>query len=289
MDVPVQQVIRPTTVAEALAVLAGRPDSRPIAGGTDLMVQLRDGRKRVSCVVDLGGLGLAGIRQIDGGVEIGASTRMDSIAADDGVRRHFPALAAAAGTVGAWPIQCRATLGGNLANASPAADTAPALLVAEALLTVVSAAGTRRLSVVDFFLGPGRSALAPGELLVSVFLPLVQIPPDCRLVERFVKTGPRLEQVISVVSLAGRAAVRTDGALESVRLALGSVAPTPVRAQRAETVVTGRRPDPVARREGVQALQHDIAPIDDVRAPARYRRIAAAVLLDRFLQEAARV
>ena len=134
MDVPVQQVIRPTTVAEALAALAARPDARPIAGGTDLLVQLRDGRTRASCVVDLGGLGLAGIRQIDGGLEIGASTKMDSIATHGGVRHHFPALTAAAGMIGAWPIQCRATLGGNLANASPAADTAPALLVAGALV-----------------------------------------------------------------------------------------------------------------------------------------------------------
>jgi len=213
---------------------------------------------------------------------------MDSIAADGGVRRHFPALAAAAGTVGAWPIQCRATLGGNLVNASPAADTAPALLVAGAWLTVVSTAGTRRLGVEEFFVGPARSALMPGELLVSVFLPLTRIPLGCRLVERFVKTGPRREQAISVVSLAGRAVVRADGGLEAVRLALGSVAPTPVRARRVEAVVTGRRPDAVARREAVQALGHDIAPIDDVRATASYRRIAAAVLLDRFLQEASR-
>lgn len=289
MDVPVQQVIRPTTVAEALAVLAAQSDARPILGGTDLMVQLRDGRKRASCLVDLGGLGLAGIRSLDDGIEIGAASSMDSIATNSGVRRHFPALAAAAGTVGAWPIQCRATLGGNLANASPAADTAPALLIAGALLTVVSTAGTRRLPVGDFFVGPGRSALMAGELLVSVFLPLAQVPPGCRLVERFVKTGPRREQVISVVSLAGRVVVRTDGTFETVRLALGSVAPTPVRARHAETAVIGRRPDAISRREAVQALQYDIAPIDDVRAPASYRRIAAAVLLDRFLQEASRV
>ena len=289
MDVPVQQVIRPTTVAEALAALAERPGARPIAGGTDLMVQLRDGRTRASCVVDLGGLGLAGIRQIDDGLEISAATSMDSIAAHGGVRHHFPALAAAAGMVGAWPIQCRATLGGNLANASPAADTAPALIVAGALLTVVSTAGTRRIPVEEFFVGPGRSALTPGELLLSVFVPLAGIRPGCRLVERFVKAGPRREQVISVVSLAGRAVVRADGEIETVRIALGSVAPTPVRARRAEAALTGRRPDAVARREAVQALQLDIAPIDDVRAPASYRRIAAAVLLDRFLQEAARV
>ncbi|MBZ5587334.1 MAG: xanthine dehydrogenase family protein subunit M [Acidobacteriia bacterium] len=289
MDVPIQQVIRPATIAEATALLATRPDARPIAGGTDLMVQLRDGRKHISCLVDLDGLGMAEIRRVDEGVEIGASTRMHSIAAASEIRSNFPALAAAAGTIGAWPIQCRATLGGNLVNASPAADTAPALLIAGAVLTAVSTAGTRPLPVAGFFVGPGRTVLMPGELLVSVFLPLAQVPPGCRLVERFVKAGPRREQVIAVVSLAGRAVVRADGTFEEVRLALGSVAPTPVRARRAEAALMGRRPNQETRRGAVQALQHDIAPIDDVRAPASYRRIAAAVLLDRFLLEAARV
>jgi CO/xanthine dehydrogenase FAD-binding subunit len=289
MDVPVHEVIRPTTIAEAVAALAERTDARPIAGGTDLMVQLRNGRCLAGCLVDLGRLGLAGIRRVDGAIEIGAATTMDAIAADAGIQRSFPALAAAARQVGAWPIQCRATLGGNLANGSPAADTAPALLIAEATVTVVSAAGTRRLPIAEFFLGPGRTALAPGELVTSVRLPLSELPPGDRVVERFVKVGPRREQVISVVSLAARAVVRPDGTLAMVRLALGSVAPTPVRARAAEQALTGRRPDAAARRDAARAVQHDIAPIDDVRAPARYRRIAAAVLLDRFLEEAARV
>ena len=287
MDVPVHEVIRPASIAEALAVLAAREDARPIAGGTDLMVQLRDGRRRAGCLVDLGRLGLAGIRRGAEAIEVGAATTMDAIAADPDIRRFFPALAGAARQVGAWPIQCRATLGGNLANGSPAADTAPALLVAAASVTVAAPLGTRQLPVAEFFLAPGRTALAPGELVTSVRLPLGVQPPGARLVERFAKVGPRREQVISVVSLAGRAAVRADGTIAAVLLALGSVAPTPVRARSAEHALAGRRPDGEARRDAVRALQQDIAPIDDVRAPARYRRIAAAVLLDRFLQEAA--
>jgi len=286
VDVPVQEVLRPATVSEAVAVLAARPDARPVAGGTDLLVQLRDGRRSVGCLVDLDGLGLAGIRRTSDGIEIGAATPMDRIAADAGIRALFPALAAAAGTVGAWPIQCRATLGGNLANASPAADTAPALLVAGAVLAIAGPGGTRHLPVGEFFLGPGRCALASGELLVSVALPLATVAPARRVMERFVKVGPRREQVISVVSFAGRAVVRPDGTVEAVRLALGSVAPTPVRARRAEAAVSGRRPEEAVRREAAVALQRDIAPIDDVRAPAAYRRVAAAVLLDRFLREA---
>jgi CO/xanthine dehydrogenase FAD-binding subunit len=288
VDVPVREVLRPGSVAEALEALALHPDALPIAGGTDLMVQLRDGRKHATALVDLDRLGLAGLPESDEGITIGAGTRMDAIAADPRIRRLYPALAEAAAQIGAWPIQCRATLGGNLANASPAADTAPALIVEGARLVVASTAGTRQVPVEEFFLAPGRSALTPGELIISVRLPSPELGPGLRAVERFVKVGPRREQIISIVSLAGRALVGTDGTLFKVCLALGSVAPTPVRARRTEHLLTGRRPDAELRREAARALQDDIAPIDDVRAPAGYRRIACAVLLDRFLEEAAR-
>jgi xanthine dehydrogenase FAD-binding subunit len=288
VDVPVREVLRPGSVAEALAALVLHADAVPIAGGTDLMVQLRDGRKRVTSLVDLDRLGLAGVRETDEGIEIGAATPMDRIAGDPRVRRLHPALAQAAAQIGAWPIQCRATLGGNLANASPAADTAPALIVEGALLVVASTAGTRQVPVEQFFLAPGRSALTPGELIISVRLPSPQLGPGLRVVERFVKVGPRREQIISVASLAGRAVVADSGVLAEIRLALGSVAPTPVRARRTERLLTGYRPDMNLRREAARVLQEEIAPIADVRAPAEYRRIVCAVLLDRFLEESAR-
>ncbi len=288
MDVSVREVIRPASLAEAVAALAARHDAQPIAGGTDLLVQLRDGRRRVGCLVDLGRLGLEAIAVDEAVLELGAASTMDAIARDRRVRRFFPALAEAASGVGAWPIQCRATLGGNLANASPAADTAPALLVAEARLALVSAAGRRQLSIAEFFLAPGRSALAPAELIASVLLPLPSLPAGSRAVERFDKVGPRREQVVSVVSLAGRIVIAGDRTVQSVRVALGAVAPTPVRALAVERALTGRRIGEATRREAARVLQDDIAPIDDVRAPASYRRIAAAVLLDRFLAEADR-
>lgn len=288
MDVPVREVMRPASLAEALAMLAERPDSVPIAGGTDLMVQLRDGRKHAATLVDLDRLDLAGVRETDGGIEIGAATPMDRIAEDTRIRSAHPALAQSAAQVGAWPIQCRATLGGNLANASPAADTAPALLVAGASLTLVSSAGTRKVSIDEFFLAPGRSALVPGELILSILLPPSSHQPGLRAFERFVKVGPRREQIISMVSLAGRALVTGDGTISDVRLALGSVAPTPVRARRTERLLTGRCPDAELRREAARVLQDDIVPIDDVRSPAGYRRIAGAVLLTRFLEDAVR-
>ncbi len=287
MDVHVGEVVRPGALSEALAVLARRPEAKAVAGGTDLMVQLRDGRRRVGTLVDLGRLGLDRIVETDRGIEVGAATCMDRIAAEPRIRTFFPALAAAAAQVGAWPIQCRATIGGNLANASPAADTAPPLFIEGARVKAASNSGERSIPIEEFFLAPGRSALAPSELIVSVFLPYPEPDPGARLVERFVKVGPRPEQIISVVSLAARAMVLRNGALSEVRVALGSVAPTPVRGLHAERTLEGRVPDAGVRREAARALQEDIAPIDDVRAPARYRRLAAAVLLDRFLEEAA--
>jgi CO/xanthine dehydrogenase FAD-binding subunit len=280
VDLPVTRWLHPASLEEAVALLAANPAARPVAGGTDMVVQLRDGRRSAEALVDLSRLGLAGIHERDGGLEIGACTPMAVIAGNPAVQRRYRALAEAAALVGAWPIQNRATLGGNLANASPAADSAPALMVEGAQLSVAGPGARRTLAVDDLFLGPGRSALAGDELIVSVLLPP---PGGGRLVERFAKVGPRREQIIAMVSLAGRAAVAADGALAEVRIALGAVAPTPVRARQVEAYLTGRRPDPAAVREAVRLLQLDIAPIDDVRAPAGYRRIAAAVLLDRFL------
>jgi len=286
MDLPVERILRPREVDDAVALLAADPGARPVAGGTDLVVQLRDGRRQAATLVDLGALALGGLDELaDGSLRIGAGTSMAAIARHPGVRGRWPALARAAGLVGAWPIQCRATLGGNLANASPAADTVPALLVADALVEIASPAGRRELAVAELFRGPGQTVLEPGDLLTAVVLPP---PPAGRVVERFTKVGPRPEQIIAVVSLAGRVAVAGDGTLHEVRLALGAVAATPVRARGAERELEGRRLEGAAVRAAHEALQRDIAPIDDVRAPASYRRMAAAVLLDRFLAEVRR-
>lgn len=287
MNLAIGSVMRPQTLDQALSTLAGTPGARVIAGGTDLVVQLRDGRRVANVVVDLTALQLAGISECSDGLEIGALTTMDEIARSAVVAAHWLALAAAAAQVGAWPIQCRATLGGNLANASPAADTAPALLAEGAMVRLQSLSGHREVSLEEFFIAPGRSALRHGELLTAVFVPRPVVPGGGRIVERFVKVGPRREQIISMVSMAGQAVVAADGRVERVRLAFGSVAPTPVRAVHAERALTGHVVDEAVRRATLVAAQADIVPIDDVRAPARYRRLAAATLLDRFLAEVA--
>jgi CO/xanthine dehydrogenase FAD-binding subunit len=288
MDLPIRSLLRPRTLPEALALLGSQRDVRVVAGGTDLVVQLRDGRRTADTVLDISGLDLAGIKESERSLVIGAGTTMAAIAADPLVRRHQPALAAAAAQVGAWPIQCRATLGGNLVNASPAADTAPPLLVAGASVTLASSRGQRQIPLEELFVGPGQTQIKPNELLVAVQVPAVKLAQGRTRVERFTKVGPRREQVISVVSMAGRAVKAADGRLEVLRIAFGSVAPTPRRARAVERLLEHKVLDEKLRREACRVAQEDVSPIDDVRAPASYRRIAVAVLLDRFLREVAR-
>lgn len=285
MDLPIRNLLRPRTLPEALALLGSHRDVRVVSGGTDLVVQLRDGRRSADTLIDISGLSLEEIRETDKGLLIGAGATMHAIATSPMVRRSQPALAEAASRVGAWPIQCRATLGGNLVNASPAADTAPPLLVAAASVTLASSRGQRQIALEELFTGPGKTQLKPNELLVAVLVPGHRLATGRKLVERFIKVGPRQEQVISVVSMAGRVVKAADGRLELVRLAFGSVAPTPRRARAVERWLEGRVLDEERRRKACSLVLQDIAPIDDVRAPATYRKLAAAVLLDRFLQE----
>ncbi len=208
---------------------------------------------------------------------------MDEIADSDAIRSVCPALCEAARKVGAWPIQCRATLGGNLANASPAADTAPPLLVADALIVAAGKDGPRNIEAEDFFAGPGQNTLESGELIHSVLLPITD-PPSF---SRFTKLGWQREQIISVVSLSVSLHLNDQGLVTRAAVALGAVAATPKRAPTAEAVLVGHSLEPAAISRAVEAIQDDITPIDDVRAPAWYRRVAAATLLERMLEEAA--
>lgn len=282
MDLPVKGVFRPSSLNEALAVFSEEPTMLPIAGGTDISVQLRAGMHPGRSLLDLSGILSTSISTAGGFLQIGAGATMDDIAGSDIVRSICPALSESARQVGAWPIQCRATLGGNLANASPAADTAPPLLVADALVEVAGPDGTRNIEIDDFFAGPGKTTLEPGELIQTICLPAAK-PPSF---SRFTKLGWQREQIISVVSLAVNLHFDDQSRVTQAMIALGAVAPTPKRAPHAEGALVGHVLDPAAISEAVQAVQEDISPIDDVRAPAWYRRVAAATLLDRLLKEA---
>ncbi len=283
MDLPVKSIYRPLTFDEAVMALSEDPAMLPIAGGTDLAVQLRAGKYAGRRLLDLSGVLSRSISVSGEFLDIGAGATMDDIADSDAVLSVCPALCEAARKVGAWPIQCRATLGGNLANASPAADTAPPLLVAHAVIVAASVTGQRHIEAGEFFAGPGETTLKPGELIRSIRLPVTD-PPSF---SRFTKLGWQREQIISVVSLSTSLHLNDQGVVTRAAVALGAVAATPKRAPTVEAALVGHALDSSAIARAVEAVQDDMTPIDDVRAPAWYRRVAAATLLERILQEAA--
>lgn len=273
--------LRPATWAEALAARAERPDAVPIAGGTDVMVELNFDRHRPGALIDLNRI--PALRQwsrdADGTIRLGASVPYSRII--DELRTDLPGLAMASRTVGSPQIRNRGGVGGNLGAASPARDTHPALLATDAVIEVESAErGVRTIAATEFYLGVKRSALAPDELIKAVLLAPKKGP------QQFSKVGTRNAMVIAVCSFA----VALDVGARTVGTGIGSAAPTPRRAFEAETFVADALPwdDPgelesgVARRFG-ELVAAAAAPIDDVRGTAAYRRHALSVLARRTL------
>jgi CO/xanthine dehydrogenase FAD-binding subunit len=277
-------VTSPRDLAAAYAALAASPadaPARPLAGGTDLMVALTGelGAPPAS-LVDLWAIdALRGIAIDRGALALGALTTYTDIRRSALCREHVPALVEAAATIGAAQIQNRGTLGGNAANASPAGDTLPVLLAADAVFVVGSERGEREVPAAAFWPAYRRTALARDELIVRVRIPLVA---DREM--RFRKVGTRRAQAISKVCVA--AAIRMDGPLVAdVRIALGSVAPTVIRAYGAEDALRGRALDAAAVAAAEHALDAEISPIDDLRSTAAYRRRVARNLLREFLDD----
>jgi CO/xanthine dehydrogenase FAD-binding subunit len=282
-------VTSPTDLPAAYAALgAGTADApvRPIAGGTDLMVMLAGelGAAPVA-MVDLWGIdALRGIA-VDGDVlRLGALTTYTDIRRSPLCREHLPALVDAAATIGAAQIQNRGTLGGNIANASPAGDTLPVLLAADARFVLGSAGGEREVAASSFWTGYRTTALAHDELIVRILIPL---RGDRGMTFR--KVGTRRAQSISKVVLAmawSASSDRADATWRDVRVALGSVAATPVRSATTEAVLDGARPTPETADRAAEAIAAEIEPIDDVRSTAGYRRLVAARIVHRAIREA---
>jgi CO/xanthine dehydrogenase FAD-binding subunit len=244
-----------------------------IAGGTDILVQIRAGRK-VLRLVDISNLDDAppAIAWRDGVVEISAVAPIARVV--EGLSGALPALASSAALFGSMQIRNRATIGGNLANASPAADMVPPLVAAEAMANLEGgAAGPRSLPVVGLATAPGRTALIPGEWISSLTVPLPQGEDGFR------KLGGRSAMAISIASLAWRWRRLPDGTLTGVCLALGAVAPTVVLCREAGAELEGHRPEGEAIERAVAALEASVVPIDDVRASAWYRRRMVGELL----------
>ena len=304
------QLVTPATLTEALDDLAAYPDARPFAGGTDLMVLLEAGQLPPGRFVDLTRCReLHGIERTDeGGLGIGALTTYTDIRRSAEID-DFALLKIAAAQTGGVATQNRGTIGGNIANASPAADTPPVLLVYDAELELQSSAGSRRVPYASFHRGYKQMDLRPGEIIARVILPPRAIPPEgghhtgpvsdavasafrrnnsegvasaFRRNEFYRKVGTRRAQAISKVCFAGTITI-DDPVVADIRIALGSVAPTVIRATRTEDALRGRPLDDTAIAAAMDVLASEIAPIDDVRSTARYRARVAANLLREFL------
>jgi xanthine dehydrogenase small subunit len=265
-------LLRPRSLRDALRMLRDEAPPTPLAGCTDVYVGLNFGALADRRFLDLWRLGeLRGIHVVSGSLRIGALTTCTDLIHSPLVGKRLPMLVAAAREIGAVQIQNRGTIGGNIANASPAGDTLPVLAAAEALVELRSADWVRRVPFVDFYTGYRASLRRPDELITAV-----EIPPVEGL-QWFRKVGTRAAQSISKVVMAG---VRAD----RPRIAFGSVAPTVVRAPRTETALASG----VSLTEAQRVLQEEISPIDDVRSTAAYRRRVAARLLAQFWADTAR-
>jgi CO/xanthine dehydrogenase FAD-binding subunit len=271
--------LRPTTLAEALAMKAETPDAVPIAGGTDIMVELNFDIRRPPALLDLTNVAeFAEWTEDNGSIRLGSGVPYARIITELGA--VLPGLAMASRTVGSPQIRNRGTVGGNLGSASPAGDAHPPLLAGNAIIEIASTAGTRTLPAEEFFVGPKRSVLGPDELITAVQVPRAPGP------QQFAKVGTRNAMVIAVCSFA----VELDPASRRVGTGIGSAGPTPLRALEAEAFAAreiaweSRKslPDNVLARFG-ELVGAAARPIDDVRGTAAYRRHALSVLARRTL------
>src|SRR5581483_2465223 len=232
------EMVLPDSVDACLAVLAERgADARVVAGGTDLVPQLKNGLARPRWVVDVSGI--PELKRLDaspdGGLHIGAAVSARALERSPLVRRGYPALAESAALVGSIQVRTLATLGGNLCNAAPSADMAPPLLALDAEAVIASTRGRRRLPLAEFFRGVRRTALAPDELLLEIVLPA----PAARGGGQYLRHTPRRELDIAVVGVGSQLTL-ADGVCSRARIALAAVAPTPLRARAAEAALEGQ-------------------------------------------------
>jgi len=278
------EYVAPTTLREAVEVLGRHGErARVLAGGTDLFLRMERGGWAPDVVVDLKGVpGLADIHFDAGrGLALGALALHADVAAHPVVRERYPVLAQGAGWVGGPQMRNRGTVGGNLCNASPAADTASPLIALGARVRLAGPGGERVVALDDFFLGPGKTVLAPGEVLVEVL-----VPPPARRSGGDYQRRTRTAMDIAVVGVAAVVALDGGATCTEARIVLASVAPTPLRARAAEAALRGKGLTPDRIAEAARAAAAESKPIDDVRASAGYRRTIVEVLTRRALNNA---
>jgi len=269
----------PSTVDEAVRLLAGASGAaKVLAGGTDLLVQLRSGRTKPDLIVDTKRIpGIAGIREQDGAFVIGAATSGAVIGECEALKDAWPGVVEAANLIGSTQIQGRASLAGNLCNASPAADSVPALIAARATCVIAGANGRREVPVESIVTGPGRTSLGPDEFVLEFHLP--KRPP--RSADAYLRFIPRTEMDIAVVGVAVSLTLDPGGVCTDARIVLGAVAPTAVLVPEGAAALIGRKLDETAVAGLDKAARGACKPIDDKRGTIEYRTKVAGVLARR--------
>ena len=277
------------TPGEVCALLERHgPDARLLAGGTDILIRWRQGSWAPKTLINI-----KSIPQIDGvaydsqsGLRLGALTRIRALELDPHIRSRYSAMTGAAASFAGIQIRNLATVGGNVCNASPAGDTLPALLVFDGEANVANAEGQRWLSLDGFFVGPGRAALGPGELVTEFRFP--PVPENTGSV--YIKHSPRQAMDIAAVGVAARVSLdSTTGACKTARIALGAVGPIPLRARTAEAALEGQHPRPPLIAEAARLAAEEARPMSDIRDSAAHRKAMVEVLVERALLRAAQV
>jgi CO/xanthine dehydrogenase FAD-binding subunit len=283
-NIPSYALVSPGKLGEALSLLASEPGVwQPFAGGTDLMVLLESGKLSHKNYLNIWNLAeLRGITATTDHLTLGALTTYTEVQSNPILREEFPMLCQAASETGGLAIQNRGTLGGNIANASPAADSPPALLAYNAELELLSVRGSRWVPYQTFHTGYKKMIMEPDELLARVRLP--RLWPDLHHYYR--KVGTRKAQAISKVCLAATARVY-EGTVDKVRIAFGSIAPIPLRCVKTEDALQGARLDAGIIEKAKAELAREIVPIDDIRSTKNYRLRVSLNLLDDFLHRLA--
>lgn len=274
-----RKVFLPRTLIECRLLLEAEPEARLYAGGTDLFVQLRAGELDPPALICIERIdAIRGVRELSGGLWLGAGTTHTELLQNSLIRRELPVLVKALMTLGSPLIRNMGTIGGNICTASPAADTLPPLYALGAQVELQSGSAVRSMPLRDFISGPGSTQLKKGEILTGI---LVKKPEGFNL-QHFEKVGQRRAMACSIASFAGLLKVSAAGIVEGARLAWGSVGPTVVASPDAEAALVGKKLELDNLREAAEMAHGAFRPIDDIRASAAYRRQAAGNLMLRL-------
>lgn len=276
----------PESLEEALKLLEEHGGELSVlSGGTDLVRDMNLEFKIPKGFMWIGKLGLEYVKQENGQLHIGAGTRMETAGHSEQLRQQAAALARAAGKIASPPVRSLATVGGNLCNASPGADTACALMGLEAEVVLAKQGGERTVPLKDFFTGPGETVLQPAEIMKEILVRPTQSGEG----SAYAKVGRRQAMTLAVLNTACRVKLAEDDTCEQVVIAVGAAAPTPLRASQAEEVLRGKAFTDDAIEQAAQVASQEIKPIDDVHGTAWYRRQLTKVLVARTLREAGQI